>query len=242
MIKKIIVFTFIFISCASLYAYKSTWQTARQIYYNSKEGTRHCTYKSLEKIKQPEQISTYIYLFISDNKLYLYNVLHQNYFLYDKKDQEFKSLLKKNFPKDRYDYIYKNFRFYLNNNYIVASSKDVKYKIKIKKGSFPYVYAFNNEKVLSVTNWGDAVIFDIKTKKWTRMSYDLKTDTYFLPNNYIEPLVETPREVQFYSSIHWNSKVLLGQWPTGQIYFFTGDKIVPSSLSPPFVSKKKIRI
>lgn len=95
--------------------------------------------------------------------------------------------------------------------------------IDIYQGTFPYVFAEHGGKVVAVTNWGDAVLFDGKT--WCRMARTAGDIFVCTPN---EPMVVSPRVIQFYSSIKYHGYTLLGEWPTGSIYTFDGDRLRPS--------------
>lgn len=103
--------------------------------------------------------------------------------------------------------------------------------ISVKSGSFPYVYARKDDSVISITNYGAALLF--KDGDWCRMS--MKDDVYSCPELRVAPL-DKPREIQFYSSVAYQGKVLLGEWPTGRLYEFDGQTLRPSDMTPPAIS------
>ncbi|UVL17968.1 hypothetical protein LOY44_18465 [Pseudomonas sp. B21-044] len=53
----------------------------------------------------------------------------------------------------------------------------------------------------------------------------------------LEPLTH-PREIQFYSSVAYRGKQLLGEWPTGRIYEFDGTQLKPSDMTPPRIAEQ----
>lgn len=104
--------------------------------------------------------------------------------------------------------------------------------ISIKPGTFPYVYATHDNSTLVVTNYGDALLF--RSGKWCRMS--MKSDVYVCLNPQPD-MLDQPREVQFYSSIDYQGRTLVGEWPTGRIYEFDGLTLKPSDMTPPRFTK-----
>lgn len=40
----------------------------------------------------------------------------------------------------------------------------------------------------------------------------------------------------FYSSVLYQGKTLLGEWPTGRLYEFDGERLAPSDLTPPAIA------
>ena len=100
--------------------------------------------------------------------------------------------------------------------------------ISLKTGTFPYVYASKGDAVISISNYGDALLF--KGGQWCRMS--MLNDVYSCAVPEAEPLLK-PREIQFYSSVSYQGKVLIGEWPTGRLYEFDGAKLKPSEMTPP---------
>lgn len=130
--------------------------------------------------------------------------------------------------------------FFMQDATIKACSKsepDFCVGIEVMEGTFPYVFAESNQIVLAVTNWGDAVKFD--GMSWCRMTRDFK-DTFICDNQ--EPMVTKPRGIQFYSSIKYQGKTLVGEWPTGSIYAFDGDTLQPSEKWTPPTLRARERI
>ncbi|KMT52521.1 hypothetical protein [Pseudomonas fildesensis] len=99
-------------------------------------------------------------------------------------------------------------------------------------GSYPYVYAQKEGSVLSITNYGEAILF--KNGEWCRMS--MRDDIYSCTNPEL-PILSVPRAIQFYSSINYQGRVLLGEWPTGRLYEFDGVELKPSNMTPPEIAK-----
>ncbi len=105
-------------------------------------------------------------------------------------------------------------------------------EISFLPGTYPYVYAKKKNSVISITNYGEALLF--KNDKWCRMS--MHNDIYECKNS--EPAMQSvPRAIQFYSSINYQGTILLGEWPTGRLYEFDGDKLSPSSMTPPKIAE-----
>lgn len=105
--------------------------------------------------------------------------------------------------------------------------------VKVKVGTFPYLYASKDDAVLSVSNYGDALLF--KEGKWCRMS--MAKDVYSCEVPEQAPL-QQPRKIQFYSSVAYQGKVLVGEWPTGRLYEFDGSVLKPSNMTPPEIDKR----
>ena len=53
-------------------------------------------------------------------------------------------------------------------------------------------------------------------------------------------ILQQPRKIQFYSSVLYQGRVLLGEWPTGRIYEFDGATLKPSDMTPPFIEAKAL--
>jgi hypothetical protein len=104
-------------------------------------------------------------------------------------------------------------------------------EVEIFKGSFPYVYAEDSileDTVLAVTNFGDALVF--RNGAWCRMSQS--DDDKYSCDESSNRILSQPRGVQFYSSLLFEGRTLVGEWPTGRIYEFSGGQLFPSSLTP----------
>lgn len=104
--------------------------------------------------------------------------------------------------------------------------------IDFLEGTYPYVYATKKDSVLSITNYGEALLF--KDGKWCRMS--MHDDVYSCENPE-PPLLSAPRGIQFYSSINYQGRVLVGEWPTGRLYEFDGNELKPSDMTPPGIAE-----
>ena len=103
--------------------------------------------------------------------------------------------------------------------------------MKIQDDTFPYVYAESNGAVLTITNFGDALLF--KDNHWCRMEM---TDDVYECRTENAPILQEPRKIQFYSSIVYRGRTLLGEWPTGRIYEFDGKTLRPSEMTPPAIA------
>ncbi|UHG99209.1 hypothetical protein [Pseudomonas sp. 7-41] len=104
--------------------------------------------------------------------------------------------------------------------------------IDFLKGTYPYVYAKKKDSLLSITNYGEALLF--KDGKWCRMS--MHDDIYSCASSEL-PVLSAPRGIQFYSSINYQGRVLLGEWPTGRLYEFDGAELKPSDMTPPKIAE-----
>ncbi|NNA89715.1 hypothetical protein [Pseudomonas gessardii] len=104
--------------------------------------------------------------------------------------------------------------------------------IKFHPATFPYVFAKKEGAVISITNYGDALLF--KDGNWCRMS--MHDEVYSCTDPEATPLT-APRKIQFYSSINYRGRVLLGEWPTGRLYEFDGKELKPSNMTPPEIAK-----
>lgn len=112
-----------------------------------------------------------------------------------------------------------------------SASNDDCVGISVATGSFPYVYAEHDGSVIAITNWGDAVMF--QDGEWCRMT--MVDDVYSCADPKTGPLLE-PRRIQFYSSIRYQGRTLVGEWPTGRLYEFDGTTLRPSDLTPPGIT------
>ncbi|NNA92152.1 hypothetical protein [Pseudomonas gessardii] len=98
--------------------------------------------------------------------------------------------------------------------------------------TYPYVFAQKQGSVLTITNYGDALLF--KNGNWCRMS--MHNDVYSCANPEASALT-APRAIQFYSSVTYQGRVLLGEWPTGRLYEFDGSGLKPSDMTPPKIEE-----
>lgn len=64
----------------------------------------------------------------------------------------------------------------------------------------------------------------------------MRDDIYSCTNPEL-PILSVPRAIQFYSSINYQGRVLLGEWPTGRLYEFDGVELKPSNMTPPEIAK-----
>ena len=100
--------------------------------------------------------------------------------------------------------------------------------IKIFPGTYPYVFAEADGSVLAATNYGEVVIFG--GTRWCRTSatYD---DSYQCDKD--AKMITEPTGIQFYSSIKYFDKTLVGQFPFGMLYEFNGQVLKRSPMTPP---------
>jgi hypothetical protein len=103
--------------------------------------------------------------------------------------------------------------------------------IGIVPESFPYAYAEHNGVVLVVTNWGEVLVRNqdgwcraLEVAGIFRCAVDGEAP--------MGPLTE-PRGFQFYSSVKFQGRTLLGRWPLGLIYEFDGVRLKPIDDLPP---------
>ena len=106
--------------------------------------------------------------------------------------------------------------------------------VDLHPGTFTYMYAEKNNSVLAISNWGDAVLW--RDGSWCRLTMD---SDFWACENPQPDILRQPRGLQFYSSVHYQEKVLVGAWPTGRIYEFDGATLKPSEFSPPFTEEFK---
>lgn len=109
---------------------------------------------------------------------------------------------------------------------VLACSAQSCERVEIQAGSFVYAYARKDDAVLAATNLGEVLLFRGGT--WCRMSR--QGETYRCAAS---AMVTAPTGVQFYSSIEYRGKVLVGEWPTGRLYEFNGSELFPSTMTPP---------
>lgn len=132
------------------------------------------------------------------------------------------------------DKFYANgFIFGVDKDFVIACkdgfNKGDCFRIEIYKGTWPYVYAENNGKVIAITNYGSILIFD--GKGWCRAS-EHENEAYYCDEKLSKKILDKPRKKQFYSSIYYDGKTLIGEWPTGRLYEFDGKVFKPSLMSP----------
>lgn len=112
-----------------------------------------------------------------------------------------------------------------NTKVLACNSKNGNCAIaEIARGTIVYTYASHGNSVIAISNWGDILKFTEKDG-WTRaVKAGLK---YTFPLSYLAPPLSNPSGVQFYSSINFNDKTLLGEYPNGAIYEYNGSEIIP---------------
>lgn len=133
------------------------------------------------------------------------------------------------------NYVANNIKYiFINNSVFALDINGNERSIEIYPSTFPYIYAQANGKVLVVSNWGDAIVYD--GYQWSRWAKE--GDIY--KHRKDASIVTEPRKVQFYSSIVFEGETLLGEWPTGRIYSFDGEVLKPWDNQPPFVSSDPV--
>ena len=121
--------------------------------------------------------------------------------------------------------------FFFRNGYVFACllSDETNYKrIQIAENSFVYTYAQHKNDVIAITNLGEILIF--RDNEWYRMTL-VRDDIYVITPGADMQLQHSGR--QFYSSIIYQDRTLLGEFPTGRIFEFVGSVLQVSDLSPP---------
>lgn len=103
--------------------------------------------------------------------------------------------------------------------------------IRIKPETMPFTYAENAGAVFVGTSHGDALLFSLSERRWCRMEQD-EEGIYACPPGPLLPVVTEPSN-QFYSSVRFDGRTLIGEYPTGQIFEFDGKRLFPSELTPP---------
>lgn len=196
-----------------------------EMHFFVKNNTNDDAVELINNIGKPSVEFKTGYSFIKDKNIYFID--KGNEFVYAYNENKFiekKEIIINN------NYYTNGYKFGYENDYIYAckiKNEDNCKIIKIKNGTWPYVFAGDKNGVISITNYGEMLIF--KDDNWCRASegrgemYSCKYD-----NNII---LEEPRGKQFYSSIFYNGKTLIGSWPTGRIYEFDGEVLKPSNLS-----------
>ncbi|MDD3002698.1 MAG: hypothetical protein PHS06_02410 [Candidatus Shapirobacteria bacterium] len=166
--------------------------------------------------------------FIKENRILFKDMMSGNVYKFDE------NLFQLDNDINYDDKFYANgFIFGVDNNFVIACkdwfNKGDCFRIETYKGTWPYVYAENNGKVIAITNYGSILIFD--GKGWCRAS-EHENETYYCDKELSEKILDKPRGKQFYSSIYYDGKTLIGAWPTGRLYEFDGKVFKPSLLSP----------
>ena len=91
-----------------------------------------------------------------------------------------------------------------------------------------FAYAQYKNDVIAATNWGEVLIF--RDNEWYRMT-QVRPDIYLItPGASIQT---EPSRKQFYCSIIYQGRTLLGEYPSGKIFEFVGDVLQVSDISPP---------
>lgn len=210
------------------------WQTYKQSPLNGvhKYSEGDFPFK-IEKIPKPSDGFYTGYAFIKDGQIYFED--RGNYIQY--RPDGYGGYQKVKLPEND-TYISSGMEFKFNYSAGVLSACNLSDTskcsgIEVKVGTFPYVYASKDGSVLAITNYGDALLF--RDGAWCRMS--MKDDVYSCSSTDEAPLVK-PREIQFYSSLTYQGRVLVGEWPTGRLYDFDGSILKPSDITPPKISEQ----
>lgn len=95
----------------------------------------------------------------------------------------------------------------------------------IAKDSFVYLYASFADTTLVISNHGQAQIF--REGQWENLYRH--GEIYNTDSRNYDDVDHNP--TQFYSSIQFQGKTLIGEWPTGRLYEFDGERLFPSDLS-----------
>jgi hypothetical protein len=188
------------------------------------------------QIKKPSSNFKSGYLFIRDRNLFARNLATNKLYSF-KSNGEFKRFRKKISSLGVYKTSIFQFNFDYEANKIYAcliSNIQKCNSVDLHPGTFPYMFAEKNNSVITISNWGDALLW--KDGNWCRMT--MASDLWACENPQPD-ILRRPREIQFYSSIHYQEKVLVGEWPTGRIYEFDGAILKPSDFSPPFTEEFK---
>ena len=166
------------------------------------------------------------YAFTDGNNLFFFNRANGNLFQYKNNyttyERVYFSLLR--FQSGMHE-------FFNRDGYVYACSlfDETNYKtIQIAEGSFVYVYAQYNNDVIAITNYGEPIVF--RNNEWYRMTM-VDDDVYKISPD--ADMLTGHSGKQFYSSIIYQGKTLLGEFPSGRIYEFFGDVLKVSDMSPP---------
>jgi outer membrane protein assembly factor BamB len=101
--------------------------------------------------------------------------------------------------------------------------------IEVMPRTLAFSIAASNGGIFVGTSQGDTLLF--REGEWCRMV--LSGETYACPAT-PAPVVTTPGP-QFYSSTVYRSRTLVGQYPSGRIYEFDGERVFPSDMTPPAI-------
>lgn len=94
--------------------------------------------------------------------------------------------------------------------------------------TFPYVFAEKGGVVIAITNWGEVLFF--RDGAWCRTT---KTGDTYACKDVPPGMLGVPTGIQFYSAVKYRGRVLVGEYPTGRLYEFSGTDLSPSDLTPP---------
>lgn len=211
-----------------------TWQT----YCASEKNYWHSWQDGVKREYQISELPRFNnnfhsgYGFIKDGNLYFRNLGTGEDFLF-KKNSFKKNIDKISCPNSSWNgYVFKHDKASGIIKACTISHPQSCVSITVFPKTSPYVYAEANNAVIAITNFGDAVIF--RDGHWCRTV--MINDVYSCSDKAI--MLTKPREIQFYSSIKYQNKTLVGEWPTGRIYEFDGYTLKVSSLSPPQFSSR----
>lgn len=251
MLKRVVAIAGVIVVCALvIYQVRNFYELSRVVEYDKSspiaywqtysQSSLHGVHEyvegefpfKVEKIPPPSEAFRTGYAFINDAEIYFED--RGNYIQYqsDGKGGYRQVRLPKN---DKYISSGLEFKFDDGTGVLSACKLSDVSKcsgINVKLGTFPYVYASKNNSVIAITNYGDALLF--RDGAWCRMS--MRDDVYSCASRDELPLVE-PRAIQFYSSVLYQGRVLVGEWPTGRLYDFDGSTLKPSDMTPPKFSK-----
>ena len=122
--------------------------------------------------------------------------------------------------------------FFVDRNYVYAKPLSNPSDFTIKRieisGVGTFAYAQYKNDVIAVSNWGEVLIF--RDNEWYRMPM-VQPDVYVItPGADMQPKASGK---QFYSSIIYQGRTLLGEYPSGRIFEFVDSVLKVSDLSPP---------
>jgi hypothetical protein len=189
----------------------------------------------VEQIKKPSSDFHSGFAFVSNKKLVFEDRANWKQFILTT-DGSYQKVKIPNTERGNYKTSNRKFSYDSKHNVISAcliSNPESCISVSIKLGTFPYVYASKNNSVIAITNYGDALLF--KEGTWCRMQ--MNNDVYRCATPMLAPIQE-PRKIQFYSSVVYRDRVLIGEWPTGRIYEFDGKELKPSNMTPPFIERQ----